>query len=44
MKVIEDNKNNGESSDEYDETENLLMQKEIHFKLGDKIYINKGEL
>lgn len=44
MAVIEDNKNNGESSDEYDETENLLKQKDNDFKLGDKIYINQGEL
>lgn len=42
--VLKDNKNNGESSDEYDETENLLLQRDNDFKLGDKIYISQGEL
>jgi hypothetical protein len=42
--IHKDNKNNGDSSDSDDETKTLLMQKDNDFKLGDKIYINEGEL
>ena len=44
MGVFKDNENNGDSTDSDDETKTLLMQKDNDFKLGDKIYINEGEL
>ena len=42
--IFKDNKNNGESSDEYDETEQLLMQRDNDFKLNDKVFVSQGEL